>query len=180
MTLSTRVAVEPARGARRLEVFAVAGGAGLATATVVARASLDLQADRITPIAVAVLVAVLCGTLVAWRHSRRRDREASRPVVLAIDASDEVWIEDTRRGHDETPARLHASSTVWPGFAVLRFDRPTRASLTAPSTAPIAPFACPIVDAELREDDARRLRRWLLWLARGGARPDSANDRPSR
>jgi hypothetical protein len=159
MSLHARIAIGPSRRAMVLERGVVLGGLGLMTATCVVRfASMP-----------ALLIGVAVGAMVLWSTVRSL-RSQRIPTLFVLDES--ARIEAHREAARSVEQfELAEDSLVWPGLMVLR--------LMPSAVAGAAPRSVVAFDRELATDDRRALRRYLLWVSRGGVRPELSIDRSS-
>ena len=159
MSLHARIAIASSRRVFLLDSAAVLGGLGLLTATAAARL------DAAWPVAIGL---VLLGGLVAMTWRGRRSGADESLFVFGEGPRVEVH----RRDAPSVATFLLGEDSVrWPGFSILHL---VPAAFTGGGGRRVIVF-----DRALAVDEARRLRRYLLWVARGGARPDLTIDRPS-
>jgi len=159
MSLHARIAIGSSRGAMVLERAVALGGLGLVTATCFVRFASPA----------ALLIGVVVGSILLW-SSVRSIRTRRDPASFVIDESVRI---DVHSAHDGPVARyeLAEDSVLWPGLVVLRL---VPSAFSAAARRSVVAF-----DRELAADDLRALRRYLLWVSRGGVRPDPAVDRSS-
>ena len=164
MSLRSRVALASSRCVQIAGCAIVAFG----SAGVVAAAWARVAAGD--PATAACLGAALVPVALAFAIGRSRSRGIGATWVAFDDRPDvDVWADAA--GEAPVVWRLDASSTVWPGLSVLRLRR-------AGAGGRVASFC--VVDGEAPADDARALRRFLLWSSHGSSRSGAHTDRRSR
>lgn len=159
MSLHARIAIGPSRRAILLERFVMLGGFALVVATCAARLS--------SPWPLLLGAVGLTFGVVASRRAADFTQPGEEFLVAARTAV-EIHRPDP---HPVEHHVLDEDSVLWSGLVVLRLVPATFSTGRARSVIAF--------DRDLAPADARHLRRLLLWISRGGARPDPVGDRSS-
>jgi hypothetical protein len=159
MSLHARIAIGSSRRVVLLERGVTVGAFVFVVATCAARW------ESPWPV---VLGVVALATWVAVMRLGRRSPGGDALFVIGDHA--EI---DVHRGDDRAVEHLalDEDSLLWPGLAVLRL---AAAPFSAAPSRDVIVFA-----GEVAPADGRHLRRYLMWVARGGIRPVPSVDRPS-